>query len=1633
MKTRLFLMVSVILLIYLPKNIVHGGIKGESVDVSMLQSRFAKAEPEKMKRGTIDKPEFASPCWWRAVQEEIFESEYHVSWQKRTSLPDGKAGYQAPNRAHNLRTYFTPDGIWVMPRSSDKPEWMWGLKLTGYGRKGDIQPIKQVEPTGFGNRTDYARGDLSEWYVNDKRGLEQGFTLHVPPDSQNPASSPGVVLQVDFSGTLDSAINHSGDSIAFTTKNGMEVIRYGQLLAFDATGRMLSAQFDLNGNRVHIHVDTTRAVYPVTVDPLAISPNWTDEGGMASARFGSSVSSAGDVDGDGCDDVIVSAPWYDLGEPNMGRIYVYFGSLWGLPDTPYWTASGIGSLSVATAGDINGDGNADIIIGTGNSVYVYHGSDMGLGEGGTPSNADWTAGFGRVVGTAGDVNGDGYDDIVIGDPYYFNDESDEGAAFVYHGSGTGLGATGTPQNADWHYESNQINTHFGYSLGSAGDVNGDGYGDVIFGAPDLEDSPYEWEQGQAFVFYGSPGGLGVSPNWTAMSEVSPHADDFGFSVGSAGDVNGDGYSDVIIGEPFVIDTSREGQVFVFHGSETGLDLNGTRPVGSDYNADWHIQTGGTEGRFGWSVSTAGDVDGDRYADVIVGAPYSPNSYDRYGLVLMYRGSAAGLSESYAWWARGDLSAIPEFGSSVAAAGDVNGDGYDDVIIGEPKYSSFDEGRAFVFRGSRFVPPEVTTRNASGVTTDSATLHGRLDDLGTASPSVKVFFDWGSADVGEVLAAYNVGSRPQALAFDGDNIWVANWGGNNVMKLRASDGELLDTYGVGTAPRALAFDGANIWVAHSWYENNALRKIRASDGQLLGTYPVGNYNYDLAFDGTNIWVTNGLEDTVTKLRASDGKLLGTYDVGDYPIALAFDGTYIWVANSHSDNVMRLRANSGELVATYDVGDSPFDLVFEEGDSIFDGNIWVVNSRDDTVMKFNAHSGNLLGTYNYGNSPNSLAFDGVHIWVSDYENVMKLRASDGVLLGTYEAGEFPSALVFDGVDIWVANNYGNNVMRVKAFPYEYQTPAQTQTGDGLFSAVIDGLDPETVYHFRARAVGDWNGYGADMTFAYTPGPPVVATASATEVTSGAAILNGTIYYLGAVTSVDVSFEWGPDTNYGNETPAEIMTATGPFSKLISGLNPGNTYHFRAKAVGNGTGYGDDMTFIAQVNEVWVDDDYTSGGHNDGHAWGQDAFSTIQEGIDTVESPGLVHVAPGNYNEIIAIRSGVKVLGAGAGYDPAVHSIVDASGLWGTVVTATNVDASATLQGLTITNGYGYFVGAGMHNNQSSPRVTNCIFSGNEADESGGGMYNLNSSPTVINCIFSGNIAWGSGAGMFNIQSSPMVLNCTFSANVANSGGGMFNYLSTPTITNSILWGNSASQGNEILNVSNFPVVSYCDIQQPSDTYPGIGNINADPLFVNEATDNFHLQIASPCVDAGDPASDFSMEPNPNGDRINIGAYGGTPEATRSSYLAPVIEDIVFNSCISEQCTAAIEVTASDPSGGNLSYVWTAEDGGSIIGSGDTVDFDPPIPSLTPGCLPFRVKVAVTSDVSELTTEQTVEIIVKLAGDANGDGVVNILDKVTVRNAFGSNGENPADVNCDNVVNILDKVVIRNQFGQSGCPCP
>ena len=146
MKTRLFWMVAVFGLIYLPNNLVYGGVERRNLDISMLQTGPTKAEPAKLQKRSVAPPAVPSPSWWEAVQKGILASEYQVS---RTSLPDGQGAYQAPNRAHNLKTYFTPDGIRVVPRISEKPEWTWGLNSPAMAQR--------AYPAGWKGRTGLLR------------------------------------------------------------------------------------------------------------------------------------------------------------------------------------------------------------------------------------------------------------------------------------------------------------------------------------------------------------------------------------------------------------------------------------------------------------------------------------------------------------------------------------------------------------------------------------------------------------------------------------------------------------------------------------------------------------------------------------------------------------------------------------------------------------------------------------------------------------------------------------------------------------------------------------------------------------------------------------------------------------------------------------------------------------------------------------------------------------------------------------------------------------------------------------------------------------------------------------------------------------------------------------------------------------------------------------------------------------------------------------------------------------------------------------------------------------------------------------------------------------------------------------
>jgi len=693
-----------------------------------------------------------SSDWWGQVQRDIMDGEYHITWQSQTQMEDLQAAWHAPNRAHGFRIYFTDEGIRVIPRTEPRPSWEWSLRLVGYGRAGTWASVNEATVSTHENRIDYDRGDIVEWYINDQSGLEQGFMLYAPP--AEPASKDGAAtggstragihgphsreaeggsplyVFLELAGTLSPVISMDGQAIDFVTPAGVKVVHFAKLSVRDSRGVELEAWmegFNDGGMRgIRIAVSDLGAAFPITVDPLATSPAWTAESDQASARFGASVATAGDIDDDGYTDVIVGASRYDNGTPDEGQAFLYRGTPSGLSSIPSWTVEANNydarlGTSVATAGDVNCDGYADVIIGSpgftnGSAAegraFVYHGSPSGLPgvpDGGGivragPAHADWMkesnqayANFGHAVATAGDVNGDGCSDVIVGAYAYDNGETNEGMAFNYHGSPSGLLLV-----PYWMAEGDQAGAWFGVSVATAGDVNGDGYADVIVGASQYDRT--ETDEGRAFIFRGSASGLThtgwnlgfpmghsihMPPVWPAQAGAT-----FGRWVGTAGDVNGDGFADVIVGAPLFdpnggpIDAGAA-LIYISLPEPTGMTLA------------WRVKGDQAGAHFGRAVGTAGDINGDGYADVVVGAPgYDNDETIDAGRVFVYHLKAAGLPVPPNWTVEGDQAGA-QLGNSVATAGDVNGDGFSDLIVGAYLHDNgqTDEGAAFVYHGS----------------------------------------------------------------------------------------------------------------------------------------------------------------------------------------------------------------------------------------------------------------------------------------------------------------------------------------------------------------------------------------------------------------------------------------------------------------------------------------------------------------------------------------------------------------------------------------------------------------------------------------------------------------------------------------------------------------------------------------------------------------------------------------------------------------------------------------------------------------------------------------------------------------------------------------------------------------------
>ena len=411
---------------------------------------------------------------------------------------------------------------------------------------------------------------------------------------------------------------------------------------------------------------------------------------LGAGDAGRSVAGAGDMDGDGLDDLVVGAPETDGIGSKSGLAVVLTGSPAGeisLAENGFQLSGSAegdrAGFAVAGAGDINQDGFGDVLVGAphtedGGTAYLILGP---------PSTQDlasasrvWTAQIpddraGQAVAGAGDTDGDGVPDVLIGAP-----GAGRGLVYLMRGP-TSL--TDTLTGAHATLESEQESPSTGFAL-SAGDTDGDGLSDVLLGAP--EDNSNGEGAGAAYLFNGPIEGTQTSSSATAALLGEAELDWAGAAV-AIGDLNADGLGDLVIGAYRVDQGSpQNGAVYVVYGpviSGGNLSLADLQLVGSDEQE--HV---------GISVAVVEDHDGDGAADLLVGADRAGE--DRGGAYLLSGPLSGTLTLSDARALVVGPAVGDRLGTSVASAGDMDGDGTMDLLLGAPLHQG--GGAAFLIQG-----------------------------------------------------------------------------------------------------------------------------------------------------------------------------------------------------------------------------------------------------------------------------------------------------------------------------------------------------------------------------------------------------------------------------------------------------------------------------------------------------------------------------------------------------------------------------------------------------------------------------------------------------------------------------------------------------------------------------------------------------------------------------------------------------------------------------------------------------------------------------------------------------------------------------------------------------------------------
>ena len=679
-----------------------------AADAERVPAADAGKSPDLVRQVTksADLPVELPPGTWERMRNLIEQEGYRIRTGARTSSAGDQVAFTADNRAHRFVTEFTPDGIRIQPHRAADRNWNILLETTAWGREGKLHSCPKGDFAVEGNHLEYRRGSLTEWYVNNAAGLEQGFILTDPPvDPGRVCDKEGLVIEMAVSGSILPVLSGNGRAVSFEDDEGSRILEYGGLVAWDASGRELPARLGLRwlevshgvgaSARILLFVDDARAIYPVTIDPVftqEVKLNASD--GFIGNYFGYSVSISGDT-------IIIGARYDSENGRDAGAAYIFERDHGGADNwgevkklTPSDAASyNYFGVSASISGDaavvgavfgVDGDG-----IWTG-AAYIFERDHGGAGNWGEVKKLLASAGerydhFGESVSISGNT-------AVVGANSDNDNGGFSGSAYVFERDHGGVGNWGEVRKlipAD-----NGEGDRFGNAVAISGDT-------IVVGAIyENGGSGSNPCAGAAYIFERDHGGAG---NWGEVKKLTASDaasfDYFGTSVSVSGDT-------ALVGAPYNGDISA-GAVYIYE-----RDLGGAGNWGEAKKLI--AGDGAASDHFGDSVAISGDT-------AVIGVCYDDNCGVSSGSAYVFDRDHGGVGS---WGEVDKLEAedcysSENFGLSVSISGAT-------IVIGKPTCSEFNvaPGSAYVFTsGCRLGIPD------------------RILDLRLAKRGMDIEFSW----------------------------------------------------------------------------------------------------------------------------------------------------------------------------------------------------------------------------------------------------------------------------------------------------------------------------------------------------------------------------------------------------------------------------------------------------------------------------------------------------------------------------------------------------------------------------------------------------------------------------------------------------------------------------------------------------------------------------------------------------------------------------------------------------------------------------------------------------------------------------------------------------------------------------